>query len=67
MNITENPNTDIILCPICNRGKLIVQLARSEVNIIPLPPDQAECANWYLKCNVCKHQIGLTIKEQQAN
>ena len=55
---------DIVLCPVCNRGKIISE--EKDSDDVPLQlvlPNSRRKARWYIKCNVCKSQIGITAKK----
>ncbi|OGO91777.1 MAG: hypothetical protein A2Y17_13550 [Clostridiales bacterium GWF2_38_85] len=61
-HITED---SIVLCPICKRGKIIIE--EKDADDVPLQlilPGSKRKARWYIKCNVCKSQIGITVKKQ---
>ncbi len=53
-------------CPVCNRGRLIdIARAGSSHLFMTHPPKSTEQAQWFVKCPVCKKQIGLSIYEQE--
>ena len=53
-----------VFCPLCKRGKIIVEEKDSaEVPLRLVLPGGKNKARWYIKCNVCKNQIGITIKK----
>lgn len=52
-----------VLCPKCGRGKIIIE--EKDADDIPLRlvlPGSKRKARWYVKCNICKSQIGITAK-----
>lgn len=63
--INELPITNLksVLCPVCNRGKVIIEdedAGDAELHIIE--PGSGEKAKWYVKCPACKCQVGFSIK-----
>jgi ribosomal protein S27E len=55
--------TNHVLCPICGRGKIIMEEKTSDEPSLRLVlPGSKRKARWYIKCNICKNQIGITIK-----
>ena len=59
-----NPQQEHIFCPICNRGKLIIEEKDAEDIALRLVlPGSKQKARWYIKCCVCKSQIGISAKK----
>lgn len=57
-------NSSYILCPICHRGKVIAENGEADGGgICLIPPGSKRKARWYVKCGVCKSQIGILLKE----
>lgn len=55
---------DIVLCPVCGRGKIIIEEKDSDdVHLQLVLPNSRRKARWYIKCNICKSQIGITAKK----
>jgi len=53
-----------VLCPICGRGKIILEEKNSEdVPLRLVLPGSKRKARWYIKCNICKNQIGISVKK----
>lgn len=51
------------ICPVCNRGKLIFENKDSNNTKIRLVrPDNNEKVHWFIKCSVCKEQIGIVFE-----
>ncbi len=51
-----------LFCPVCGRGKIVVAISTKEAKkLCLLKPENADQASWFLKCYVCKNQIGLTV------
>jgi hypothetical protein len=54
----------IVLCPVCGRGKIIMEEKDTDDPPLRLVlPNSRRKARWYIKCNVCKSQIGITAKK----
>lgn len=52
-----------IRCPVCLNGKILIEkntLHDSKLQIYS--PNDAENAEWFVKCPKCKNQIGLGFK-----
>ena len=63
MNITAT-KTRTIKCPVCGKGKVLD--ASKDVppqKIVTFKPDEAEYAEWFVKCPKCGCQIGFAIKK----
>lgn len=55
---------NIVLCPICKKGKIFIEEEDSDDMPLQLVlPKSKRKARWYIKCNVCKSQIGITAKK----
>jgi len=55
--------SDYVICPICNRGKLFYQDGDAEDDpIILILPGSKRKARHHTKCDVCRNQVGFTIK-----
>ena len=54
----------IIKCPLCREGRLLDASEHTDIHALALyPPDKAENAEWFVKCPVCKRQIGMAIRK----
>lgn len=54
----------IIRCPLCHEGRLLDASEHTDIQALALyPPDKSQDAEWFVKCPVCKHQIGMAIKK----
>jgi hypothetical protein len=63
MTRQQTATKNIVLCPICGRGKIIIE--EKTADDVPLRfvlPGSKRKARWYIKCGVCKSQIGITAK-----
>lgn len=50
-----------LICPLCNQGRVLDESTRpGTIHAILYRPEESEKANWYLKCPVCKQQIGMS-------
>lgn len=48
-------------CPVCAKGHLLDEADRpGTVHAILYKPEDAQSADWFLKCPVCKRQIGVS-------
>lgn len=55
---------DFIICPLCNRGKLIFEdTDADDIPIRLILPGSKRKAKYYLKCDVCKEQVGFSFKK----
>ena len=53
-----------VVCPICKKGKIIMKDGNDEDMPFRLVlPGSKRKVHWYIKCEVCKNQIGITVKE----
>ncbi len=54
----------IIKCPLCREGHLLDASEHTDLHALALyPPDKADHAELFVKCPVCKRQIGLAIRK----
>ncbi|HBL84347.1 MAG: hypothetical protein A2Y17_05040 [Clostridiales bacterium GWF2_38_85] len=52
-----------VFCPICGKGKIIMEDPDSDdVPLRLILPKSKKKAHWYIKCTVCKSQIGIAPK-----
>lgn len=62
MKATTNMRT--IKCPVCGSGKLLSASKQADLSALHLyPPEKTEYADWFLKCPLCRKQIGIAIKK----
>ena len=55
--------TRSILCPVCARGKLIKEADDGGASgVSTYPPTLHHRAKYFVKCPVCKSQIGISLK-----
>jgi hypothetical protein len=60
---TAASGSSYLLCPICHTGKIIAEdNAVADDMICLIPPGSRRKARWYVKCGVCKSQIGISLK-----
>jgi len=59
----ENTELRSIRCPICRRGRLVDVVIPAAYTLETHPPKNMEQSQWFVKCPVCKRQIGLSIQE----
>lgn len=58
-----NSNTTVIRCPSCFKGRIIDASEKTDKRkITTYKPDEADKAEWFVKCPNCKNQIGLAFK-----
>ena len=54
---------DFVICPLCGKGKLIFEDINADgVPIRLIMPGSKRKAKWYVKCNICKRQVGLSLE-----
>ena len=54
---------DFIRCPMCRRGKLIFEDGDADdVPIRLILPGSKRKAKYHVKCDVCKKQVGFSLK-----
>lgn len=52
-----------IKCPVCGSGRLLSASKQADLRVLHLyPPDKNENADWFVKCPVCRQQIGMAMK-----
>lgn len=50
-----------MLCPVCNKGKILfADQGADPIRLIK--PGSRQKAKWYVKCQVCKSQVGFSVK-----
>lgn len=50
-----------LYCPVCNSGHIMDEATGpNTTHAILYKPDESEGANWFLKCQKCKNQIGVS-------
>lgn len=55
-------STKKMFCPVCNRGRILdVSLRHQGGKIKVHKPEEADRADYFLKCGLCKSQIGISI------
>lgn len=58
-----NSKTIGVRCPLCLTGRIIDASEKTDKKkIITYKPDEANKAEWFVKCPKCKNQIGLGFK-----
>lgn len=63
--INELPitNPKSVICPICSRGKIIIEdKDAGDAELYVVEPGSGKKAKWYVKCPACKRQVGFSIK-----
>ena len=52
-----------VICPLCKKGKVIFEDDDADdVPIRLIIPGSKRKAKWYVKCNICKQQVGLSLR-----
>lgn len=54
----------IIRCPHCFSGRLLDASPKAAAELKLYPPSQADKADWFVKCPVCKSQIGIEVRKK---
>lgn len=55
--------SNYLICPICHTGKIIAEdNAVADDMICLIPPGSRRKTRWYIKCGICKSQIGISLK-----
>ena len=61
--IQPKQQMNYVFCPLCRKGKIIFEDSNTDdVPIRLIVPGSKQKAKWYVKCNVCKQQVGLSLK-----
>lgn len=51
-------------CPVCQEGRILNVPEGTDTRKISLyPPEQSHLAEWFVKCPVCKRQIGAATRK----
>ena len=59
----KKQQSDFIICPLCRTGKLIFEdVNADDIPIRLILPGSKRKAKWFVKCNVCKEQVGISLK-----
>ena len=59
----KQSQSNFILCPLCGRGKLIFEDGSTDdVPIRLILPGSKLKAKYHVKCDVCKKQVGFSLK-----
>lgn len=52
----------IIRCPMCGDGHLLDASEKADLRTLRLfPPNRCEDAEWFVKCPLCRRQIGVAV------
>jgi len=55
-----------ILCPVCARGKLIKEADDgSSSGVSTCPPPSHHRAKYFVKCPICRNQIGISFTSKK--
>ena len=47
-------------CPVCGHGRILDEADRPDVcHVVLLRPEESDHADWFIKCQICKNQIGV--------
>ena len=59
---TQKHQSDYIICPVCNRGKLIFEDGEADdVPIRLILPGSKRKAKHHIKCGICGSQVGFSF------
>ena len=62
MTTTQMSKLKSILCPLCNRGKIMIEDENTDNDLLQVViPTGKRKAMWYIKCPKCKNQVGFSI------
>lgn len=54
--------TKTVICPVCDRGKLIIR-SDTGPRLKVYKPEDSQKAEWFVKCQVCKSQVGVSVEQ----